>query len=163
MVDLFVLALRCDLVRFGNLMIVSGGDRFPFDGPEGKLGNIHADAYHRWPRQNVPIMRAVVRWTMAKIALLLDRLDDTRHPDADGRTLLDNVTLVVGTELGDPAPHSRARMTYLVGGGRGRFRRGVHDLPGRNDVELYNTVLRGVGIERPFGDMRRFRDVLPII
>lgn len=162
MVDLYVLALRCDLVRFGNLMVTSGGDRFPFAGPEGKLNNVHSDGYHRWPRQNPAITTAVVRWQMERLGAFLDRMDDPNWRDTDGGTLLDNTTLVIGTELGDPAPHSRKAMTFFVAGGRGRFRAGVHDLKGRSDVELYTTILRGMGVRTPFGDQKHFDDELPI-
>lgn len=34
---------------------------------------------------------------------------------------------------------------------------------GRSDVDLYNTVLRALGVATPFGDMRRFSGVLPLL
>lgn len=164
MVELYVLALRCDLVRFGNMMVISGGDRFPFTCPAGSLANIHADGYHRWPGQNAAITLEAVKWKMAKIAHFLARLDDPAWREANGGTLLDNTTLVIGTELGDPAPHLRDDMTFLVGGARGRFRRGVFTMPrGTSDVDLYNTVLRGLGLDLKFGDQRYFKGQLPIV
>ena len=44
MVDLYVLALRCDLTRFGNLMVISGGDSYPFSSAAGQVDNIPATA-----------------------------------------------------------------------------------------------------------------------
>jgi hypothetical protein len=163
MVDLYLLGLRCDLVRFGNLMVISGGDRFPFTCPAGKLENIHADGYHRWPGQNGAITLEAIKWKMSKIAYLLGRMNDPALREANGQTLLDNTTLVIGTELGDPAAHLRDDMTFFIAGARGRFRRGVHNMTaGTSDVDLYNTILKASGLDLPFGDMRHFKRLLPI-
>ncbi len=161
MVDLYVLALRCDLVRFGNLMVISGGDRFPFTTPFGSVANVHSDVYHRWPGQNGAILIEAVKWQMAKIAELFAKLDDPSYKEGNGGTLFDNTTLVMGTELGEPASHKRDDMTFWVGGGK--FKRGFHDLTKVSDVDLYNTVLRGMGIDAKFGDMRYFKGLLPIL
>ena len=37
MTDLYVLALRCDLVRTGTIMVGSGGDSFAYHGPGGSI------------------------------------------------------------------------------------------------------------------------------
>jgi hypothetical protein len=164
LVDLYVLALRCDLVRFGNLSVVSGGGRFPFTGVAGKTDNAHAGVMHQYPVQFAALAREIFTWSMTKIAYLLARMDDPQYREANGATLLDNTNVLIGTELGEPAPHLTTDMTYMIAGARGRFRRGVHTIAGgRSDVDLYNTVLRGVGLAAGFGDQRHYRGELPLI
>jgi hypothetical protein len=166
-VDLYVLAMRCDLVRFGNLLCGSGGDSYPYACPAGTTTNIHGEGFHRWfsnPELR-PIVNDHITWTMARIAAFLAKLDDPSFKDVDGGTLLDNTTVVIGTELGDDVPnHGMTDMPFWIAGGRKRFKAG--DFPiagGRTDVDFYNTILRATGITTPFGDPKFFKDVLPIM
>jgi hypothetical protein len=166
MVDLYVLAMRCDLVRFGNLMVISGGDSYPFSSPSGSVANIHGEGFHLWGDPTVePLVTDDIRWTMTKIAALLSKLDDPGYKDLDGASLLDNTTVVIGTELGDDVVnHGLADMPFWVAGARKRFRTGDFFIPGgRADVDFYNTVLRGTGVTTPFGDSAFFTGTLPII
>jgi hypothetical protein len=163
MVELYVLALRCDLTRFGNLMVVSGGDSYPFSSPAGQVDNIHDGGFHQWSNLDLrPVVTDDVKWTMTRIAAVLAQLDDPSYRDVDGATLLDNTTVVIGTELGDDvANHGLTNMPFWIAGGRGRFRAGEFVIPGRSDVDLYNTILRGLGVSTPFGDPAYFQGFLP--
>jgi hypothetical protein len=165
MIDLYVLAMRCDLVRFGNVMVGSGGDSYAFTSPHGHVDNIHGDGYHRWDDPGVRLLVADnVAWQMSKIAELLRKLDDPAYKDVDGASLLDNTTVVIGTELGDDvAGHGLKDMPFWIAGGRRRFRRGNFAFPGRSDVDFYNTVLRPFGVSSVIGDRTYFNDLLPII
>jgi len=166
MVDLYVLAMRCDLTRFGNLMVVSGGDSYPFSSPAGSLGNVHNDGFHQWANESVrPVVADDIEWVMTKIAAVLAKLDDPAFLDVDGASLLDNTTVVIGTELGDDvANHGLTDMPFWIAGGRGRFQPGVFPIAGgRSDVDLYNTVLRGLDIPTSFGDPTYFHGLLPEI
>jgi len=164
--DLYVLAMRCDLVRFGNLLCGSGGDSYPYTCPAGSTPNIHGEGFHRWLSN--PDIRPVVNdhmtWTMNCIARFLAKLDDPTHKDVDGGTLLDNTTVVIGTELGDDvANHGMTDMPFWIAGARKRFKAGDFAIPGgRSDVDLYNTILRATGVATMFGDPKFFKDVLPI-
>ncbi len=102
---------------------------------------------------------------MTKIAEVLRKLDDPSYKDVDGASLLDNTTVVIGTELGgDVANHSLADMPFWIAGGRRRFQRGNFVIPGgRSDVDFYNTVLRPFGVDSPFGDPAYFTGLLPIL
>jgi hypothetical protein len=164
-VDLYVLALRCDLTRFGNLMVISGGDSYPFSSPNGQVDNIHSNGFHLWFNPDVrPIVADDIQWTMTRIAAALAALDDPGYRDVDGGTLLDNTTVVIGTELGDDVVnHGLSDMPFWIAGGRGRFRAGELAIPGRSDVDLYNTILRGLGVSTPFGDPAYFQGLLPQI
>jgi len=164
-VDLYVLALRCDLTRFGNLMVISGGDSYPFSSPNGNVDNIHEGGFHLWFNTDVrPIVADAVQWNMTRIAAVLAQLDDPAYRDVDGGTLLDNTTVVIGTELGDDVVnHGLSDMPFWIAGGRGRFRAGELAVPGRSDVDLYNTILRGLGVSTLFGDPAYFQGLLPQI
>jgi hypothetical protein len=163
MVDLYVLALRCDLTRFGNLMVISGGDSYPFSSAAGQVDNIHSNGFHLWFNPEVrPIVADDIQWTMTRIAAVLAQLDDPSYRDVDGATLLDNTTVVIGTELGDDVVnHGLTDMPFWIAGGRGRFRAGELVIPGRSDVDFYNTILRGLGVSTPFGDPAYFQGLLP--
>lgn len=166
MVDLYVLAMRCDLTRFGNLMIISGGDAYPFASSAGQIDNIHGDGFHLWSNPEVqPIVSDNIQWTMTKIAAVLTKLDDPAYRDLDGGSLLDNTTVVIGTELGDDvANHGLTDMPFWIAGSRKRFKSGDFMIPGaRSDVDFYNTVLRGIGVNPMFGDVTYYTGLLPII
>jgi len=165
MVDLYVLALRCDLTRFGNLMVISGGDSYPFSSAAGQVDNIHSNGFHLWGNPEVrPIVADDIQWAMTRVAAVLAQLDDPSYRDVDGATLLDNTTVVIGTELGDDVVnHGLTDMPFWIAGGRGRFRAGEVATPGRSDVDLYNTILRGLGVSTLFGDPAYFQGLLPQI
>ena len=127
MTDLYVLAMRCDLVRFGNLLCGSGGDSYPYTCPAGNTNNIHGDGFHLWSSNPGirPIVNDHLTWTMSRIAELLRKLDDPSFKDVDGGTLLENTTVVIGTELGDDvANHGMTDMTFWIAGARKRFQIG---------------------------------------
>jgi uncharacterized protein DUF1552 len=167
MVDLYVLAMRCDLVRFGNVMVISGGDSYAYTSPAGHANNIHGEGYHLWLSTPAiqPLVTDHVRWTIAKIAQFLTKLDDPTFKDVDGGSLLDNTTVVIGTELGDDvANHGLTDMPFWIAGAKKRFKQGDFMIPGgRSDVDFYNTVLRRIGIGTMFGDAKYFQGVLPIV
>jgi hypothetical protein len=165
-VDLYVLAMRCDLTRFGNLMIISGGDSYPFSSAAGQIANIHGEGFHLWSNPAIqPIVSDNIRWMMTKIAAFLAKLDDPSYADLDGASLLDNTTVVIGTELGDDvANHSLVDMPFWIAGARKRFKPGDFSIPGgRSDVDFYNTVLRGIGLDPMFGDVNHYTGLLPAI
>ncbi len=165
MTDLYVLALRCDLVRTGTIMVGSGGDSFAYHGPGGSIADVHQDFDHQWkdlsPKDTALWLESRA-YLYSKVAQLLAKLDDASYHDADGGTLLDNSTVLVGTELGDPL-HDLHDLTYFLAGGRGRFKRGVFDLDGHTDVDLYTTMLKGLGIDKTLGNQTRFKGELPIL
>lgn len=165
LLDLYVTGIRCNLVRFGNLVMTAGGDRYPFTdkiGNTGHTNNSHLQLFHGYPN-NLPLVEAVIKWEMGMLVKFLTRMEDPAFKDVDGNTLLDNTTILVGTELGFPQSHSVKDQTYFLLGGKKRFKTGDIPLGGRTDVDLFNTVLRGIGIQTMFGDMKNFRAAdLPI-
>ena len=165
MTDLYVLALRCDLVRTGTIMVGSGGDSFAYHGPGGSIADVHQDMDHQWNElspANTKLWLESRAYLYSKVAELLGKLDDPSYHDTNGGTLLDNTTVLVGTELGDPL-HDLKDLTYFLAGGRNRFKRGVIDLQGHNDVELYTTILKGIGSKKTLGNQTRFQAEVPIL
>lgn len=50
-----------------------------------------------------------------------------------------------------------------IAGARGRFTRGLHTHQGATDVDLYNTVLTGLGITKRIGTAKNYQADLPFI
>jgi Protein of unknown function (DUF1552) len=144
-VDLVVAAIRCDIVRFGSLTLLSAGESYPYNGPEGNFRSTHGYAYHVWPRQHENAVRSFVRWTADRIAEWFKALDSGVFADAAGGSLFHNSVSLVGTEIADPSTHSREDMTFILGGGRGRLRTGIQRWQGRSEMDLYDGVLATLG------------------
>jgi hypothetical protein len=54
--------------------------------------------------------------------------------------------VLIGTEVGDPAPHSFSSLTFMLAGG-GLFKPGVHDFGDKSsEVDLYSTVAHALGL-----------------
>ena len=86
---------------------------------------------------------------MTNLAYFLERLDDADYLEDDGRTVLDNTTVVIGTEYGWNHDHREA--FHAVVGGVDRFRAGSHVDLNLHAADLYNAVLAGYGIDATIG------------
>ncbi len=150
-VDLFVHALSCDMVRYGSVTLTGGGDRYDLG---ARALNPHELA-HEWRAHQGNEFEDCVRWIMEKVAYFLDRLAQTADPLHEGQTLLDNTLVLIGTELSDPAPHSRQDMSFLLAGGPVRPGR-VIDAGGRSVVDLYSSCAALLGVGEVFGDPEFF-------
>jgi hypothetical protein len=155
--DLFVMALRCDVARVGNLTCTASGDRYTFAG-QGK--NVH-DLAHGWRAGAENGFDKSVTYLMGNLAYFLKAMDAPTFQLPEGGTLLDNTPVLIGTEVGDPAPHSFSQLTFMLAGGGGLFKPGVHEFgDARSEVDLYSTVARALGLGEKFGDPRYFSDYL---
>jgi hypothetical protein len=158
LVDLFVMALRCDAARIGNLTCTASGDRYTFAG-QGK--NVH-DLAHGWRASAENGFDKSVTWLMGNLAYFLKAMDDPAFTLPEGGTLLDNTPVLIGTEVGDPAPHSFSNLTFMLAGGGGLFKPGTLDFGDKqSDVDLYSTVSRALGLGEKFGDPKHFTGYLP--
>ncbi len=156
--DLFVMALRCDIARVGNLTCTAAGDRYNFG---DQTANVH-DLAHSWRPGGENGFDKSVTWIMGRLAYFLKAMDDPAFTLPEGGTLLDNTPILIGTEVGDPAPHSFSNLTFMLAGGGGLFKPGVHEYGDKkSEVDLYSTVARALGIGDKFGDPRFFSDYLP--
>ena len=157
--DLFAMALRCGITRFGTMGCSGGGDRYPI--PELRAQGITESPHilaHPWTRANENGFDVCVQWLMQKVAYFLEQLDDPAWPDPEGGTLLDNTLVLIGTELGTATDnqHHVDYMTYWLAGGGGRIQSGIFDYDGRSDVDLYSTIGRAMDVGDQFGDMGDF-------
>lgn len=166
MTDLYVMALRCDLTRFGNAMLMSAGERFRFRGEYRYGGNLvanfdDAEASHEyWHRYRESggndEMDQHVTFMADQMAYFLGQLDDPMYSEENGKTLLENMTLLFGTELGNGNRHDLKSVFHAVSSGNGRFNVGQTMNVDTSGVDLYNTILRGYGITRRMGDQNYF-------
>lgn len=165
--DLFVLAFKCDRVRFGGAMFQSAGERirlkglyryqgqtvYDFDdrrdrGRGGAQGCSH-EFWHRYRRdRDNPEMRHHTHFIMAQVAYLLRELD--RVESSPGRSLLDDTLVTISTELGDGNPHNLESVFHAVSSAGDRFRPGTYDVEAEG-LDLYNTILEAYGSSRRLG------------
>jgi len=164
--DLYAMALRCGVTRFGTMGCSGGGDRYPI--PELRAQGVTESPHilaHPWTRANENGFDVCVRWLMQKVAYFLAQLDDPAWPDPQGGTVLDNTLVLIGTELGtaNDNQHHVDYMTYWLAGGDGRIQDGVFDYDGRSDVDLYSTISRAMSMGDQFGDMGDFNEHLDLV
>jgi hypothetical protein len=122
MLDIIVLALRCDATRIVTYSMDYGfGNKdFSFLG----LGTFkHHNLSHSGTAQNViDSHKAIVRWYMDQFAYFLGELQGV---DENGSTLLDNSIVYMGSDVGDGWAHAHSNLTnMLAGGGAGALNPG---------------------------------------
>ncbi len=152
--QLYAMALRCDLVRYGNLMFESAGGHTNLGGTYRAMGestdfpgNSQHDSYFHGnqPRE----ARLYQHFALSSVAAFLEALDDDDFREANGATVLENATIVLGTEYG--WNHNKTDVFHAVFGGGERFQRGFFTDRRMNGIDLYNAILRGHGIEAGIG------------
>jgi hypothetical protein len=123
MCDLQVLAYQADLTRIVTFMLGRefSGVTFP---QIGVTDAHHPITHHQQEPEKIVKVAKINAYQVTKFAYLLDRLQAT--PDGDG-TLLDHVTLLYGTGMGDCNAHDpRSIPLLLAGGGAGHLKGGRH-------------------------------------
>ncbi len=114
MLDVLVLALRCDATRIVTYSMDYGfGNKdFTFLG----LGSYkHHNLGHGGTAQDrVDANRAIVAWYMDNIAYVLGQLDAI---DEQGSSVLDNSVVYTGSDVADAWSHSHSDMPMMLAGG----------------------------------------------
>ncbi|MEM7676370.1 MAG: hypothetical protein AAF449_10245, partial [Myxococcota bacterium] len=156
MADVYAMAVKCDVTRFGNIQFQSGGERIELYGDYSAYGQTRSfndsetshEYWHGWSRNSTDerLMLDHIWLMMAEVTYFLKALDDSEFLDANGKTVLENALLLVGTELGDGALHDVENVFHLIAGGNGAIRSGVIDVD-RQATALYNAGIRALGIE----------------
>jgi hypothetical protein len=164
--DVYVMALKCDMARFGNIMHQSAGERINLRGEYRYQGRLIHDFdwdlkargshehFHDWKSNPVDaeMVGKYIHLTMNEIVYFLKQLDDPNALDPNGKTIFENAFVIVGTELGDGSgPHDTTKVLHALGPCGGRFRTGGFNDHRGNGVDLYNTCLKGLGIDRFIG------------
>ena len=155
MVDVYAVAIQCDVTRFGNLQFQSGGERIELYGSYTAYGQTRSfddsktshDYWHGWSDGNADERQMLdhIWLMMAETTYFLQALDNSMFLDANGKTVLDNALVVVGTELGDGNAHDVEDVFHLIAGGNGAIQTGVVAAD-RQATELYNAGIRALGI-----------------
>lgn len=161
--DVFVAGLEADMFRFGNLSFESGGGHTHLVGPYAHPddpnyafnGNPHYD-YHRLSADDpeaVIVGTAHNHFVHKNIAMVLDKLNSRAFPGANGKTLLENAAVLIGSEVG--TNHDVTRVFHAFGGGAGRLALGQHVTNRTKAIELYNALGHSYGLES-VGDGRDY-------
>lgn len=168
--QLMALALRCDVLRFGSMLFVGAGGHVGYRGVYEALGESidfssdlpgtspHDLYFHnnRWDK-----VRLHQHLSQANLAGVLKTFDDPNFLEANGKTLLDNMLVVMGTDYGGGGTttgHVPEGVFHAVAGGHGHFKPGFYD-DVYNVIDFYHTVLKPYGIDPGMGTGRhpRFR------
>ncbi|HVJ22110.1 MAG TPA: DUF1552 domain-containing protein [Polyangiaceae bacterium] len=156
--ELFALALRCDLTRFGSLLLTDKGGNLQFKGKytgaavgtidfdlETATDSIHNELFHR---QRLPEIAQYQHFCMSGVAAALAAFDDPLFLEANGKTLLDNTLVVIGTEYG--LDHGLSGVFHALAGGHGHFKAGFFSQQA-NVIDFYDTLLKPYGIQSGIG------------
>ena len=152
--DLYALALQCDLARFGNLMFESAGGHVSFTGSYQALGETltfpgnYSEHGTFWHGEDYAKARLCSHMFQTQLAYFLTLLDDPGMLEENGKTLLDNTLVVIGTEVG--WNHDLSPVFHAIAGGNGNFRPGFYN-DRINCVDIYNTALRPYGVDAQIG------------
>jgi len=114
MLDVIVLALRCDATRIVTYSMDYGfGNKdFTFLG-NGSVKH-HNLSHSGNTTEIVTAHKAIVRWYMDQFAYFLGQMDAV---DEGGTTLLDHSVVFLGSDVGDGWAHSHADLPVIVAGG----------------------------------------------
>jgi hypothetical protein len=141
MLDLSVLALRCDLTR----VITFGYEHTVTEQTHPWVGV--KDGYHIGVTHNQPGAPyvAVNTWIVSQLAYLLDRLKATS--DGTG-TLLDSTIVYFVSEMGEGSSHSPRDLPIIVAGrGGGAIKPGrLLDRPGQGNANLLIALMQAMGV-----------------
>jgi hypothetical protein len=163
--QLMALALRCDSVRFASMLFVGAGGHVGFRGTYNALGGSlnfsqdlpgtsSHDAYfhnNQWTK-----VRLHQHFAQVNIASVLQSFDDPMYLEANGKTVLDNTLVVVGTGYGGGGTtigHEPSGVFHAIAGGNGHFRPGWYDTE-YNIIDLYETVVQPYGFQTGMGSGR---------
>ncbi|MDA0282246.1 MAG: DUF1552 domain-containing protein [Planctomycetota bacterium] len=178
MADLYALAIQTDRVRFGSLTFLAAGERirlkgdYHYDGRQvfqfddaaqhkksGSGGCSH-EWWHKFNEKNRnEQLRAHAHMKLNEVAYFLKQLDGANSVEANGRTILDNSLITISTESGDGRHNDVKRelsgVFHCIAGGGGRFKTGHILDVNAEGLDVYNTMLSGMGVPGKLGPKGR--------
>ncbi|MCI0570252.1 MAG: DUF1552 domain-containing protein [Myxococcaceae bacterium] len=152
MLDLMVLAFKCDLTRVITFMIGNARTDRVYDFL-GLKGAHHAYSHHDDIAENLAALAKVDHWVAEQLLYLLQQMKAVVEP---GGTLLDNALVYSGNEVQDPDRHGHLDLPIILAG-----RGGGAVTPGRRIVYRANepvanlliSMMQAVGVSvQSFGD-----------
>ncbi len=178
MADLYALAIACDRVRFGSITFLAAGERirlkgtyeyngkkvFEFDDAKQRNASGANACSHEWwhafneSKKNEQL-RAHAHLKMRELAYFLSRLANEDAIEANGKTILENSLITISTESGDGRHNDVKRelsgVFHAITSGGGRFKTGqIVDLNAEG-LDVYNTLISGMGGQGKLGPADR--------
>jgi hypothetical protein len=147
MIDIMVLAFRCDVTRVITFMQGNAGSNqtYPWLG----IGDGHHQiSHHQGNPANHAMLQAIDTWEVEQLASLLQQLAAISEP---GGSLLDSSLVYFSSEISDGDWHSHVDMPVLLAGrGGGAVQPGRHLrwASEQTVANLFLTVLAAFGIPR---------------
>ncbi len=140
MLDLVVNAFACDRTRVATFMLGNGGSgrNYSFLGVNGAH---HEISHHQSDPAKQALLTQINRWEVEQLAYVVGKLAAT--DDGNGQKVIDNTTVVLGSEIEDGNSHAHSNLPVLVAGhGGGAIAGGRHvRAPGRPIADLFLTAL----------------------
>jgi Protein of unknown function (DUF1552) len=143
MMDMIVMAMACDLTAVGTLQW--GDTEAKYTTPWLNLPETHY-FYENGGGYHPPELELIYTWYSQQHAYLLGEMAKI---DMGGHSLLDESVVFFGSEVSNPATHSKLDMPFLLAGGGGGLRGGRWL---KYNAEPHNNLL--VSILNLFGDTR---------
>jgi len=186
MADLYALAIKMDRTRFGALTFLAAGERlrvkgdyiyngrkiYTFDDAAQLNASGSAGCSHEWwhrfneSKKNEQL-RAHAHMKMREIAYFLHSLDEKEALEANGKSILENSLITISTESGD-GRHSDVKrelsgVFHAITGANGRFKTGqIMDVKAEG-LDVYNTMLAGMGAKDRLGPSKRDHQAIDAI
>ena len=176
--DLYAHAILTDRVRFGSLTYLAAGERirltgdyqydgrkiFTFDDKQqlgrGGSGGCSHEWWHKF-REDKPneALRAHAHLKMRELAYFLTKLTGEEAREANGKTVLENALVTISTESGDGRHNDVKRelsgVFHAITGAGGRFKTGRVLDADAEGLDVYNTLLAGMNVDRRLGPAQR--------
>jgi hypothetical protein len=151
MADLLCLAFQCNLTRVVSYMLDDEYSEFVYDNvplrtftaegsteASGTCGELYGAQHGQWD-----MYASIISWNVGKVSELCQKLD--RIDDGDGKTVLDNTIVFLGSCMHGSDHRCNRLPSLLVGGGAGLLRTDQHvDLETRPLRDLYYTLANSV-------------------
>ena len=142
----------------------NGKKVFHFD--DAKQHNASGDkgCSHEWwhqfnEKKKNTQLRAHAHLKMRELAYFLQQLDGPESKDANGKSILENSLITISTESGDGRHNNVKRelsgIFHAITGANNRFKTGKIIDAGAEGIDLYNTLLEGMGTNKKLGPKKR--------
>lgn len=113
--DLMALAFTCDLTRSITFMLGNGTSNNDYEFLIGSGTPHHGTSHHGNAQGQLDKLTKIDTWEMEQVATLLSKLDAAQ--DADGKSVLDNTTFYLSSDIADGNSHNHWDMPVLLAGG----------------------------------------------
>jgi hypothetical protein len=115
--DLMALAFTCDITRSITFMLGNGTSNNDFGFLLGSSMPHHGTSHHEQKADKLAALLKIDTWEIEQIASFLGKLDAAT--ESDGKTVLDNTTFYMSSDIADGDSHNHWDMPTLIAGGAG--------------------------------------------